>query len=146
MSQDSPVQKVLVLDANILLRAVLGVRTRNLLRAYGDFVEFYAPDICFEDARSRVAELAAKRGFDPNEGLMLLDELDSLVALVDDAFYAEHESAARRRIAARDPDDWPILATALLLDCAIWTEDQDFFGCGVATWTTRNVEIYMRGE
>ena len=29
-----------------------------------------------------------------------------------------------------------IVAVALLLDFPIWTEDQDFFGSGVATWTT----------
>ena len=39
--------------------------------------------------------------------------------------------------------DWPILATALALDLPIWTEDRDFFGCGVATWITRTVQIYL---
>lgn len=24
-----------------------------------------------------------------------------------------------------------------------WTEDTDFFGCGVATWTTDRVELYL---
>ncbi len=31
---------------------------------------------------------------------------------------------------------------ALLLDFPIWTEDQDFFGSSVATWTTDRVELY----
>ncbi|MCC6586029.1 MAG: hypothetical protein IT168_04850 [Bryobacterales bacterium] len=43
------------------------------------------------------------------------------------------------KLAARDPDDWPILAAALALGCPIWTEDTDFFGCGVATWTSANI-------
>ena len=34
---------------------------------------------------------------------------------------------------------WP----ALLLSCPIWTEDRDFFGTGVATWTTGLVELYF---
>ncbi|MSV27230.1 MAG: hypothetical protein EXQ52_00555 [Bryobacterales bacterium] len=42
----------------------------------------------------------------------------------------------RQRLALRDESDWPILAAALALRCPIWTEDTDFFGCGVATWTT----------
>jgi hypothetical protein len=25
-----------------------------------------------------------------------------------------------------------------------WTEDRDFFGTGVATWTSDRVEIYLR--
>jgi hypothetical protein len=53
------------------------------------------------------------------------------------------QAVARQRIALRDEDDWPILASALALDCAIWTEDTDFFGCGVATWTTDRIELYL---
>jgi hypothetical protein len=26
----------------------------------------------------------------------------------------------------------------------VWTEDQDFFGSGVATWSTNNIELYLR--
>ncbi len=41
----------------------------------------------------------------------------------------------------RPTDDWPVLAAALALDCPIWTEDTDFFGYGVATWTTDRVGL-----
>lgn len=40
-------------------------------------------------------------------------------------------------------DDWPALALALQLECAIWTEDQDFFGIGIATWTSNTVVRYL---
>jgi hypothetical protein len=29
------------------------------------------------------------------------------------------------------------------LDCPVWTEDTDFFGAGVATWTTDRVALYL---
>lgn len=58
--------------------------------------------------------------------------------------YSEFESTAKKRI--RDIRDWPVLALALTLDCPVWTEDQDFFGSGVATWTTSTVEIYLIGS
>ena len=35
--------------------------------------------------------------------------------------------------------DWPVLAAAMALDCAIWSEDVDFFGTGVAVWSSANV-------
>ena len=38
--------------------------------------------------------------------------------------YATQRAAALARIQIRDPEDWPILATALVLDCPIWTENQ----------------------
>ena len=40
-------QKRLVLDANILLRAVFGVRARSLLESYEDTVSFLCPGCLF---------------------------------------------------------------------------------------------------
>jgi len=37
----------------------------------------------------------------------------------------------------------PIVATALTLNCPIWTEDQDFFRTGIPTWTTDRIHIYF---
>ncbi|QNI35796.1 PIN domain-containing protein [Edaphobacter albus] len=136
-------QKRLVLDANILLRAVFGARVRGLLEAYEDSVSFYAPDICFTDARKCIPSLAAKRGVDPSPGILVLDHLSRLVEIVDRSLYEEYESPARERMISRDVDDWPIVATSLLLKCPVWTEDRDFFGSGISTWTTETIELYL---
>jgi len=48
--------------------------------------------------------------------------------------YQSFEAVARARIAPRDLHDWPVVALALALNLPIWTEDQDFFGSGIATW------------
>lgn len=136
--------KRLVLDANILLRAVFGSKVRMLLEAYEDSASFYTPEICFHDARKYIAVLSETRKLDPAAGLLALDELARLVETVDASLYEAHEASARNRMRSRDVDDWPIAATALLFDCPIWTEDQDFFGSGIATWTTGNVELYLR--
>jgi len=53
---------------------------------------------------------------------------------------------AKQRIQERDIADWPLVALALALDCSIWTEDNDFFGVGVATWRTSTVEIYLKTD
>jgi len=133
------VSKRLVLDANILLRVVLGTRVRNLLEVYEDSAAFYAPDVCFDDARKYPSVIAQERKFDPLPGLAVLAEMARIVESVELSLYAEFEAKARLRIATRDPDDWPIVATSLLLDCPVWTEDQDFFGSGIATWPTAKV-------
>jgi predicted nucleic acid-binding protein len=75
--------------------------------------------------------------------LALLGLVTTLVQIVEVEAYSRFESAARERIGRRDEDDWPILALGLALDCPIWPEDTDFFGCGVATWTTDRVELYL---
>ncbi len=134
----------LVLDANILLRAVFGVRVRGLLETYEDAVAFYSPDVCFEDASKYIPEIAGRRGFDSALGLAVLDQVARIVDAVDRSLYEEYEQLARSRISSRDTDDWPVVAAALMLDAPIWTEDQDFFGAGVATWTSDRIEFYLR--
>jgi predicted nucleic acid-binding protein len=133
----------LILDANILIRAVFGVRVREILEKYEDEAKFYTPDACFQDAQKYVPIVAKDRRFDIDLGLSVLDQVCHIVERVDRSLYEEYEAVARERIGARDPDDWPVVATALLLDLPIWTEDQDFFGSGIATWTTDRVELFL---
>jgi predicted nucleic acid-binding protein len=136
----------LVLDANILIRAVLGSRVRSLLETYEDSIGFYTPDVCLEDAREYIPQVLASRGGDQQAGLAVLQQIGLLVQAVDQALYLDFEQLARERIAARDVDDWPVVAIALMLKVPVWTEDRDFFGSGLATWTTDRVELYLRGS
>ncbi len=122
----------------------MGIKARVLLEAYEDVAAFYRPDVCFGDARKYIPNLASHRGFDPDPALRVLDQIGRIVEFVDKSLYEEFEDTARSRIATRDVADWPIVATALVLDAPIWTEDQDFFGTGVATWTSDRVELYLR--
>ena len=36
-------------------------------------------------------------------------------------------------------------ACAMTIASLVWTEDADFFGTGVATWTTDSVGLYLAG-
>jgi len=134
---------MLVLDANILIRAVLGSRVLALLRTYAEQVEFLTPDTAFEEAREKLPEILERRRVPVAPAMAILDQLAGVVQVVEAETYKSFEHVARQRIAHRDEDDWPVLAAALALGCAIWTEDTDFFGCGVATWTTDRVELYL---
>src|ERR1035441_6035105 len=158
--------KKLVIDANILVRAVFGERVYNLLKEYEDVAEFYSPDLCIEEARKHLPAIAARRrgAFAPAEFTLdhIVDDLfffrgcsplaestlnhivDDLISVVDRSLYEEFEDRARARISSRDAGDWPVVATALLIDAPIWTEDQDFFGSGIATWTSNKIELYLR--
>lgn len=134
---------MLVLDANILIRAVLGSRVLGLLRKYAGHVEFMAPDVAFQEAHEHLPGILAARKIPVAPAMETLDLLTGLVQPVEAQTYASFEAVARERIEKRDEDDWPVLAAALTLGCPIWTEDTDFFGCGVATWTTDRVELYL---
>lgn len=74
----------------------------------------------------------------------MLDELAAFIGCMEAGIYGRFETTARQRLKKRDEEDWPVLATALALECPIWTEDVDLFGTGVATWTTDRVELLLR--
>jgi predicted nucleic acid-binding protein len=135
---------MVILDANILIRAVLGNRVREILEAHSANVRFFAPDTAFAEAREHLPGILLKRGIDPAPALAVLAELAVLIGCIDGEIYGPLETAARQRLQKRDEEDWPVLATALALECPIWTEDADFFGAGVATWTTDRVELLLR--
>jgi predicted nucleic acid-binding protein len=136
--------KALVVDANILVRAVLGKRVRAVIEAHAEDISFFIPEAAYCETEEHLLTLVVKQGGDPEKALSFLRCLRNLMVPIGDDVYGEFETEARRRLAARDPEDWPILASALALGCPIWTEDTDFFGCGVATWTPDRVLMFLR--
>jgi predicted nucleic acid-binding protein len=136
--------KALIVDANILVRAVLGKRARKVIETYAESVSFFVPEAAYAEAEEHLAALVIQRGGDPKKALALLHALGALMEPIGSDTYGGFEAVARERLGQRDPEDWPILAAALALNCPIWTEDTDFFGCGVATWTSRLVEMFLR--
>jgi predicted nucleic acid-binding protein len=135
---------LLVLDANILIRAVLGKRVMQLLVRYGATVQFFAPEYAFEEAREHLPAILTRRGIPVAEGLAVMESLSQIVQQVSSDTYSAFEQTAQERLMGRDLEDWPVLATALALRFPIWTEDSDFFGAGIATWTTDRVELFLR--
>lgn len=133
-----------MLDANILVRAVLGRRVREILAGYASAAAFFAPDVAYAEAREHLPQILASRAIPASLALVILDDIARIVHSLDYATYASFEPEAKARLTRRDCDDWPILAAALALNCPIWTEDSDFFGCGVPTWTTDRVELFLR--
>lgn len=135
--------KAIILDANILIRAVLGKRVRELILEHAATVKFFAPDVAYADARKHLPALLKKRGVDAGAAMLVLNRLEGIVQAIDSELYEGMQQHALLRIAARDVDDWPVLACAMTLGCPVWTEDADFFGTGVATWTSDRIALYF---
>jgi predicted nucleic acid-binding protein len=136
----------IVLDANILIRYVLGEKVPALLVAHAATIDFLAPDTAFDEARKHLPTILRARGDDGNGEVAALEKLDAVTAIITPVPASSYEplrAPALARIGQRDPHDWQVMFCALLLNCPIWTEDRDFFGTGVATWTTALVELYF---
>ena len=109
--------KALVVDANILVRAALGRRVREVIETYAGKVSFFVPEVAYADAEEHLPELVVKRGGDPGKALTFLRSLRGLVELIGCEVYGDYERDARERLGERDPEDWPILAAALAIGC-----------------------------
>jgi predicted nucleic acid-binding protein len=73
---------------------------------------------------------------------LCIDAVEANIVILDEAVYSALEEEARAR-SLREPDDWPVVATALALSAGISTNDNDFLGVGVATWTTATLEVWL---
>jgi predicted nucleic acid-binding protein len=135
--------KSIVIDANILIRAVLGKKVRDTIQTFAPTTQFFTPDLCYDDAVKYLPILFAKRNLSSEDALDVLANLTCLIQIVDNSLYSLYEVEAKQRIAVRDINDWSIVAVSLMLDCPIWTEDKDFFGTGVATWTSDRIHLYL---
>lgn len=136
----------IVLDANILIRAILGNKVRTLITTHIETIDFFTPDVCIIDAQKYLPILFEKRNLPVEAALKLLTQFICLLHVIDESVYSSSEEEARQRIQNRDIRDWPVVATALTLNCPIWTEDQDFFGTGIATWTSDRIHIFLRWQ
>lgn len=137
--------KSVVLDANIIIRSVLGVKVASFMEEVENLAHFVTPDICLADARKYLPIIATKRELNLNLIEEGLSKAEAILDVIPEEFYRLHEDEAKERI-AHDVDDWPVVATALLFNCPIWTEDRDFFGVGIETWTSNKIHLYFRKE
>jgi predicted nucleic acid-binding protein len=128
----------LAVDASVLIAELLRVRGRALFQR-ADLRILVSQEQWAETAHGLEQRAALLRRRVPAEEVdTLIDEAHALVAtgaiiVVPSGVYAERETAARRRV--RDQSDWPTVALALATDSAILTNDPDFLGSGIATWT-----------
>ena len=138
----------LVVDTSVLVGELLRAAGRERL---GDArLELFLAERMWGETKvemsRRVAASARRRGLDRSAGDDLvaacLDAVEANVIILDAAVYAPLEEEASAR-SLRDPADWPVVASALVLSADIWTNDNDCLGTGVATWTTATLRSWL---
>ena len=67
--------KALVIDANILVRAVLGRRVREIIETYAEQASFFVPEVAYAEAEEHLPALVTRRGGDPDKALRFLRSL-----------------------------------------------------------------------
>ncbi len=130
---------MIIVDANIIVSAIVGAASkRALLAAFARGVKLSVPEPQLTEAASVLAD---KLGVSDDDIELGLEQIVAMIEPLSPPVYEAFEAAARARLHERGKSDWPVLAAALAFDGEIWSHDRDFFGVGVAIWSTRNMRF-----
>ena len=140
---------ILIIDANILIAELLRQRGRELLRSKQ--LVIYASEKVVDETNYEIqkrirhmitiGKLSKEAGADLTQVASL--PLETRIITVPQIEYGYLEIEAKERI-PRDLDDWHTVALSIHLDAAIWTQDNDFLGCGCPCWTTDTLIAHLK--
>jgi predicted nucleic acid-binding protein len=131
----------LAADANVLLSAVIGGRSR-LVFGHPKVDEIFTTERTFAEVEEYVPILASRKGLPVDVLILAVAALP--VTIVERAEYAKKLPEALRRIGGRDPDDADLLALALQFRIPIWSNDRDFSSTKVELFTTEDLLRHLR--
>jgi len=138
----------LVVDTSVLVGELL--RASGRARLGDERLELFLPEQMWAETQvelpRRVGAFARRRHLDADvaQGLvdLCVEAVETNAVILDEAIYAAVEDEALARC-QRDPTDWPVVASALAVSAGIWTNDNDYLGTGVPTWTTQTLQIWL---
>lgn len=126
----------MVTDTNILVRCSRGRAMRRVAELRRRGVDLVTTD---RHADELLDVLGRVFGLAEREATAEVARVLRPFEVIDGERYDFLHPTADQRLRTGGKSDWPALAAALALDCAIWSEDIDFFGTGVAVWSSDNV-------
>jgi len=116
----------LILDSNILISALIrDSKTREIILKSG--FEFFHPRIAIENLNKYKELIIQKSGLDELEYEIILKEMVSRIALIDNAVFLDKLKEANRIMDKIDIEDVVFIALALSIqNDGIWTDDSHF--------------------
>jgi predicted nucleic acid-binding protein len=137
--------ETIVIDANILVSAVLGVATARVISKVAEkrFLILGLPSLI--EAQRTVRHIANE----PRTAIGRLEAYAASMELVNDVRFAETLDLAGERLrnapASRNGSarDAHVLALAWLYDADIWSHDRDFAGAGWPSWSSANLQAAL---
>jgi predicted nucleic acid-binding protein len=138
----------LVVDASLLVAEILRKKGQDRL-LHPDLTLYIAEptwqEVLHEMARRQEVFVAMRKLSAESAERLVKDSLrvaEQSIYIMSERWLEPFKKEALWRI-PRDPNDWPSVALAPALKAGIWTQDQDYFGCGLPTWTTDVLSAYL---
>ena len=127
----------LAVDAQILIRALLPSRTREIFQAFRGRVRLVTTEGKIAEVKRWLPSIARKRGLDAD---LLMSAVVSLpVDVIPETRFQKQIKAAQEQIGDRDPTDVDLLALALAENIPIWSDDRDFEDSSAQVYKTEAI-------
>ena len=143
-----PPTRVLIIDSNIIVSAVLSDRTRKTLAMLGDLFQLFFTERGVAEVYGVLKRLGSTRDVDLELASEIIHGLN--VAMEDVYRDVLSLAATTLRLASHDgkarTSDDHILALAWTLDADIWSHDRDFAGTGWPSWSGANLVAAVSAE
>lgn len=120
----------------MILSALIGGKAAGVFIEAND-IEFITTSNIIDEVREYIPSFSQKKGLDDKTMEAVLSLLP--IRVYPEDAYIGKKPAALDLIGKRDPDDAELLALALALDCAIWSNDNDLKDVDEA-------KVYTTGE
>jgi predicted nucleic acid-binding protein len=132
----------LIVDANVLLGAVLGESLGLLSDIATAGSVLLVPQPMMRETQLIAAD---KKRVPVADAYARLQRIETMVTALEPMHYEHQESHARERLTDAGQKDWPLLAASLALEAPIWSNDKHLWGTGVTLWRTRNIRYWSVG-
>lgn len=130
----------IIIDASSIIAMAFERTIRLILEPFSSKYNRYVTFYVTRKSISEIQEFYEGKGMPKNRIEERLEYLRCYLTEIGDDDIKSFKSEAQERIGHRDPKDWQEVALALKLGCAILTEDRDFLGTGIPTWTEKTIK------
>ncbi|MBI5148819.1 hypothetical protein HZA33_04010 [Candidatus Pacearchaeota archaeon] len=137
----------LIIDANILISAL--IKKESIIRRILSlpFIDFYLPDFALEEIEKHITYIIDKSKLKKEEIIELLSFLFNNIYIVNNKKFISFYDKAGDIVGSIDKKDIPYMALALsFLNDGIWTEDKHFEQQSkIRIWKTKKlVDLFIK--
>lgn len=112
----------LIIDANILISALIATQGKTYDLIYNNRIKLFAPEFLFEEIEKHKDEILEKSGLSKSDFELFLSLISSQIEVISKEEFSKFISEAKK--ITPDQDDTEYFALALKLKCGIWSNDR----------------------
>ena len=112
----------LVIDANILMSALIAAEGKTYDLIFNDRIRLFAPDFLMEECEKYTSEILRKSGLSQSDFQLFLSLISSRIEFILKNEFEQFIPKAEK--ITPDPDDTEYIALALKLKCSLWSNDK----------------------